>query len=67
MKFCKKCHKLIIKKIFTRKDLGSRCRCNDEMILIIENSEMDGIIKKELSKVKRNGMKRRLIKSKISE
>ena len=62
MKFCKKCHKIISKEIFTRKGLGSRCRCDDERIFIVKDSEMDGMLKKELTKIKRDGLKRRLIK-----
>ena len=64
MKFCKKCHKIIITKVYTGKDIANRCRC-DRFLFTPTNSEVGGVIMKQLANEKRMGSKRRVYKNMI--
>ena len=66
MKFCKKCHKIIITKIYTKKDMANRCRC-DKFLFTQADSEAGGVIMKQLANEKRMGSKRRVYKCMITE
>ena len=63
MKFCKKCHKIIIKNVFTCKEFGNKCRCDGDMVRLVEGSEIFGLTNTVLSKVKRCGKKRKVVKN----
>ena len=44
MKFCKKCHKKIIEKIYTEKDCVNSCHC-DKTLVIQAGSELGVLLK----------------------
>ena len=52
MKFCKKCHKIIITKVYTKKVWMRSCYC-DKTHDIESDSELGGVLVKQLSKGKR--------------
>ena len=63
MKFCKKCHKIIIRNIHTLKDFGNRCRCDDDgMVHLVNGSGVMGFLNVAMSNKKRNGTKRKIAK-----
>ena len=59
MKYCKKCHKKIIEKIYTETEYVNSCRC-DKIPVIQVGSQLDGVIEKQLTRGNRNGLKKRL-------
>ena len=63
MKFCKKCHKIIIKNVHTLKDFDNMCRCNeDEMVHLVNGSGVMGFVNVAMSNKKRDGTKRKIAK-----
>ena len=63
VKFCNKCHRVIIKLVHTERDVGIRCRC-DDAVLLAKGSEADGNLNASLSKGRRRcGLKRKLVKN----
>ena len=60
MQFCKKCHKIIIKNVYTLKNLGNRCRCEGDMVHLVCEPEMVGFMTAVIAKKKRCGLKRKV-------
>ena len=49
MKFCKKCHKRIIEKVYTENEWENSCHC-DKTVIIGATSELGGVLVKQLAK-----------------
>lgn len=60
MKFCKKCHKIIITNVYTLEDFENRCRCDG--IYLVVGSGMAGLVTAVMSNKKRSGVKRKVAK-----
>ena len=60
MKFCKKCHKRVIKMVSDVEEIKNRCMCT-EKIELKSNSEIFGLISGAMSHG-RTGLKRALVK-----